>query len=158
MMRLRRASLLVSLSLLSSAATAYAECAWVLWEQTTTWKASPKNVEETQWAPVTAAASAQPICESPKANRIRETARRISSVGRPKDTILPIDDSVMWSWEEPDGTGRVPVLVEKEKWRILPVGEVHDQPAALAGGHRRNAPWGRVSGKLRQRIGLSPPR
>jgi len=28
----------------------------------------------------------------------------------------------------------------KEKWRILPVGEVHDQPAALAGGHRRNAP------------------
>jgi hypothetical protein len=25
--------------------------------------------------------------------------------------------------------------VEKEKWRILPVSEVHDQPAALAGGH-----------------------
>ena len=100
----RRASLLVAFSLLAWAATAHAECAWVLWEQTTTWKASPKNVEETQWTPVTAAASAQPICESSKANRIRETARRISSVGRPKDTIMPIDDSVMWSWEEPDGT------------------------------------------------------
>ena|SRR6266446_2905180 len=34
MMRLaRRASLLVALSLLASAATAYAECAWVLWDQ-----------------------------------------------------------------------------------------------------------------------------
>jgi len=99
----RRASLLVAFSLLTSAATAYAECAWVLWEQTTTWKASPKNVEETQWAPVTAA-SEQPGCELSKANRIRETARKISSARRPKDTIMPIDDSVMWSWEEPDGT------------------------------------------------------
>jgi hypothetical protein len=42
------------------------------------------------------------------------------------------------------------------KWRILPVIEVHDQPAALAGGHRRNAPWARVSGKLRERRSLSP--
>ena len=34
MMRLgRRATLLVTLSLLTSAATAYAECAWVLWVQ-----------------------------------------------------------------------------------------------------------------------------
>jgi hypothetical protein len=34
MMRLgRRASLLVVLSLLTSAATAYAECAWVLWQE-----------------------------------------------------------------------------------------------------------------------------
>ena len=33
MMRLgRRASLLIALSLLASAATAYAECAWVLWD------------------------------------------------------------------------------------------------------------------------------
>ena len=72
------------------------------WEQTTTWKASPKNVEEIQWAPVTAK---QPGCESSKANRIRETARKISFARRPKDTIMPIDDdSVMWSWEEADGT------------------------------------------------------
>ncbi len=99
----RKAALLVAFSLLTSTATAYAECAWVLWEQTTTWKASPKNVEETQWAPVTAA-SAQPICESSKANRIRQRVRNISSASRPKDTITPIDDSVMWSWEEPDDT------------------------------------------------------
>jgi hypothetical protein len=45
--------------------------------------------------------------------------------------------------------------VEKEKWRILPVDEVDDQRAALAGGHRRNAPWARVSGKLRARRSLS---
>ena len=105
MMRLaRRASLLVAFSVLTSTATVYAECAWVLWEQTTTWKASPKNVEETQWAPVTAA-SEQPGYELSKANRIRETSRKISSARRPKDTIMPIDDdSVMWSWEEADGT------------------------------------------------------
>ena len=104
MMRLARsAPLLVAFSLLTSAATAHAECAWVLWERTTTWKALPEKVEETRWAPVRAA-SAQPICESSKANRIKETARNISSASRPKDTIMPTDDSVMWSWEEPDGT------------------------------------------------------
>jgi hypothetical protein len=43
--KLGAASLLVAFSLLTSAATAHAECAWVWWEQTTTWKASPKNVE-----------------------------------------------------------------------------------------------------------------
>ena len=99
----RRISLLIAVFLLASAATAYAECAWVLWEQTTVWKASPRNVEETQWAPVTAAL-AQPICESSKATRIGEKARNLSSASRPKDTIVPIDDSVMWSWEEPEGT------------------------------------------------------
>jgi GAF domain-containing protein len=39
---------------------------------------------------------------------------------------------------------------------ILPVDEVHDQPAALAGGHWGNAPWARVSGKLRKHWSLSP--
>jgi hypothetical protein len=51
--------------------------------------------------------------------------------------------------------GGVPSHVKKEKWRILPVDEVHDHPAALAGGHRRNAPWARVSRKLRKRRTLS---
>jgi hypothetical protein len=54
--------------------------------------------------------------------------------------------------------GGVPGHVEKRKWRILPVGEVHDQPAALAGGHRRNAPWARVSGMVGERRSLSPSR
>jgi hypothetical protein len=45
--------------------------------------------------------------------------------------------------------------VEKEKWRILPVGEVHDQPAAPAGGHRRNTAWARVSGTGRELRSIS---
>jgi hypothetical protein len=96
----QHAALLLATAVLTSTATACAECAWVLWEQTTVWKASPRNVQETQWAPV-AAALAQPICESSKATRIRERARNVSFASRPKDTIVPIDDSVMWSWEEP---------------------------------------------------------
>ena len=35
MMRLRRASVIVGLSLLASTATAYAECAWLMWMQGT---------------------------------------------------------------------------------------------------------------------------
>jgi hypothetical protein len=50
MMRLgRRASLIVAFSLLASAATAYAECAWVLWIRT-----SPTDVTGTiagAWTP-----------------------------------------------------------------------------------------------------------
>jgi len=43
MMRLaRRASLLVAFSLLTSAATAYAECAWVLWEE---WSSVPTALQ-----------------------------------------------------------------------------------------------------------------
>jgi len=43
MMRLRRASLLVAFSLLTSAATAHAECAWVLWKAITTPKLPPQD-------------------------------------------------------------------------------------------------------------------
>jgi hypothetical protein len=56
--------------------------------------------------------------------------------------------------------GVVSRLVWKRKWRILPVEEVNHQPAACQGGHRRNAPWARVSGSPsgcmrsnRQRLG-----
>ena len=40
MMRLRRASAIAAFSLLTSAATAYAECAWVLWEK---WDRMPEK-------------------------------------------------------------------------------------------------------------------
>ncbi len=43
----------------------------------------------------------------------------------------------------------------KQRWRILPVGEVPDQPAAWQGGHRRNTPWGSVSGSPRERMRTS---
>jgi hypothetical protein len=57
-----------------------------------------------------------------------------------------------------DHAGSCPGSGGKEKWRILPVGEVHDQPAALAGGHRRNALWQRVSANRSERMSLSPSR
>ena len=59
MMRLRRASALVTLCVLASAATAYAECAWVMWV-----RASPMDVTGTivgawtQWVTFSAATGA----------------------------------------------------------------------------------------------------
>jgi hypothetical protein len=56
MMRLRRISLLVALSLLTSAATAYAECAWVLWQQQA--EISPGgSVSSSDWTWLTAEAT-----------------------------------------------------------------------------------------------------
>src|SRR5881227_2421170 len=46
----------------------------------------------------------------------------------------------------------------KEKWHILPVGEVHDQHTAFQGGDRRNAPWARVSASRSERMRLNPSR
>jgi hypothetical protein len=54
------------------------------------------------------------------------------------------------------GRGSCPGSGGKEKWRILPVGEVDDQPAACLGGYRRNAPWARVSASRSERMSLSP--
>jgi hypothetical protein len=68
--------------------------------------------------------------------------------------VGPISDLLI---KDVEGGG-VPSSVEKEKWRILPVGEVHDQPAALAGGHRRNTPWTNVSGSRRRRTSWSESR
>ncbi len=52
MMRLRRASLLVAFCLLTSAATAYAECAWVLWSKTVSFlgeKSSESWTSDSAW-------------------------------------------------------------------------------------------------------------
>ena len=67
-MRLRRASAIVALSLLTSAATAYAECAWVLWDQTTLgWHGRPVW---TEWR-----YSSQEQCEEARGQTV-EIARR----------------------------------------------------------------------------------
>jgi sugar lactone lactonase YvrE len=67
-----------------------------------------------------------------------------------------VRDLIYWA----DSGRVVSRLVWKRKWRILPVEEVNHQPAACQGGHRRNAPWARVSGSPsgcmrsnRQRLG-----
>jgi hypothetical protein len=48
MKRLRRASVIVALSLLASAATAYAECAWVMWNEVS------RDNGQVDWIPVQA--------------------------------------------------------------------------------------------------------
>jgi hypothetical protein len=58
----RRASLLVTFSLLASAATASAECAWVLWEKTSIFKKDAGLV--VSWAVRGDAASTMPGCEA----------------------------------------------------------------------------------------------
>jgi hypothetical protein len=57
-----------------------------------------------------------------------------------------------------DTLGRVPSCVEKEKWRILPVGKSNHQPTADQGGQWRNAPWTRVAGRSPERMRRSPSR
>ena len=62
MMRLgRRAMLLVAFSLLTSAATAYAECAWVMWQRIMT--NNPASGGEDSWTP-TDAFKNEDLCKS----------------------------------------------------------------------------------------------
>jgi hypothetical protein len=51
MLTVRRPSLLLALSLLTSAATAHAECAWVLWEKGTYASEGARQVHKTGDAP-----------------------------------------------------------------------------------------------------------
>ena len=57
MMRLRRASAIVALSLLTLAATAYAECAWVLWRHTAAGPEGLSQVMTEDWDPMRAVES-----------------------------------------------------------------------------------------------------
>ena len=77
MRRLRQASAIVMLSVLASAATAYAECAWVLWQQQA--EISPSgSVSSSDWTWLTTEAT------STEAECRRVSARFDTSLG-PKD-------------------------------------------------------------------------
>src|SRR5256885_5320581 len=88
------------------------------------------------------------------------TSRRSNWPGQPlmhwNHALYAISDGQYSSVVPAEQRGGVPRHVEIEKWRILPVGEVHDHPAALAGGHRRNAPWARVSASRSEQDELEP--
>ena len=82
MMRVtRRASLLVAFYLLTSAATAYAECAWVVWGNVT----GPPTYE-TSTFPVSAYDTKQ-ACEEALARQVAQVSRLKS-----KDTEVTVDD------------------------------------------------------------------
>src|SRR5438094_10207655 len=74
----RRASLLLAFSLLTSAATAYAECAWVLWQQQG--EIAPGGVvSSSDWTWLTAeATSTEAEC--------RQVSARFDATLGPKDT------------------------------------------------------------------------
>ena len=91
MMRLaRRASLLVALFLLTSAPTAYAECAWVLWEE--------RPLKSGEWRLATTTASTfetKRSCDDTAAAANRSEASRAPASEQPSlfrclpDTIDP---------------------------------------------------------------------
>ena len=77
MMRLRRTSVIVMLTLLASAATAYAECAWVLWQQQAE-IAPGGSVSSSDWTWLTAeATSTEAEC--------RQVSARFDATLGPKD-------------------------------------------------------------------------
>jgi hypothetical protein len=64
MVRLRGALVIVAFSLLTSAATAYAECAWVLWGRTDRVIGTGADTKiQVQWVPV-GASTAKTECEN----------------------------------------------------------------------------------------------
>jgi len=85
MMRLaRRATLLVAFFLLTSAATAYAECAWVLWVETTGMDAKPGGAGYSKAWEVGAAASSADRCSQLRAANARDRAARLQETYKEK--------------------------------------------------------------------------
>jgi hypothetical protein len=91
MMRLRRASAIAALCVLASAATAYAECAWVLWQQLVAKDVRGKIKEP--WEPLTGqygvlrAYRDQAACEA-------VLARMTAAKPQGEDVLLCLPDTV----------------------------------------------------------------
>ena len=78
MMRLRRASVIVVISLLTSAATAHADCAWVMWARFTERDGQPS------WVPLLGAANdaeCKTLVASARFTNIKENVDRIEVEG-----------------------------------------------------------------------------
>jgi len=88
MMRLQRASAIVVLSLLTSTATAYAECAWVVWMQVALSTGGPDQLTPLDAHPSKGA------CDQAKlqAQRVARDAER--KVGAPEPLFLCLPDTV----------------------------------------------------------------
>src|SRR6516225_4295090 len=87
MIRLRLTSVIATLFLRASAATAYAECAWVLWEQVTS-SSSDSGVNERPWK-IVRAMPKHDACEADKAETIK---RIVASYPKRQDVIVTAEN------------------------------------------------------------------
>jgi hypothetical protein len=102
MMRLgRRASLLVAFSLLTSAATAYAECAWILWNKATSgWTSNPELVPSSP-------TRTQRECEAV----LRRTVTHLGSQSRNRTFNADAGWVATWNLTPPRPSGEEPMVV-----------------------------------------------
>jgi hypothetical protein len=92
----RNASLLVALFLLISAATASAECAWVLWREGNTWEQSSPTGQTHEWV-IVAVHDARDLCRTDlndKVAKLAAHARMREAEGRVPQKIAVTDDAV----------------------------------------------------------------
>jgi len=109
MMRLsRRASLLVALSLLTSAATTYAECAWVLWIRTVEFKVAGLTHEDVTLPPLAGFPTYQD-CARAAEQQTKKVADRDRELGRVgvKVTVSEFVGSEGWSVRSEWGNNNV---------------------------------------------------
>ena len=91
MMRLRRASVIAMLSLLACAATASAECAWVMWQSSML----PSTAEEV-WSPLGAfsrESGGETTCES-SADKLRKRSEQDARSKRLSTSFTCLPDTV----------------------------------------------------------------